>query len=167
MVVRPATSSATFEVTTPSDCVIRMTRVFNAPRQLVFDVMNKPEHVAKWWGKLDDRYSMPICEIDFRPGGAWRYVGRGPQGDYGFHGVYREIDAPARLVFTEIFDPFPEAESVVTVELEEQGDQTHFTITVEYPSLQVRDAVIQTGMAKGAAISYDRLEDVAESLRAL
>ena len=72
-----------------------MTRVFNAPRSLVFEAMSKPEHVKRWWGILDEHHSVPICEIDFRVGGAWRFVARGPRGDASFSGVYREIDAPA------------------------------------------------------------------------
>lgn len=164
MVVSRAASSDSFEVTTPSDRVVRMTRLFDAPPALVFEVMHKPEHVKRWWGILDDEHTMPVCEIDFRVGGAWKYVGRGPRGDVTFYGVYREIDAPHRLVFTEIFAMFPDIESLCTVELKEEGGKTRFTINVEYPSLEVRDMVIGTGMARGAAISYDRLEDVAIEL---
>jgi uncharacterized protein YndB with AHSA1/START domain len=164
MVGSHAANSATFAVTLPSDRVIRMTRLFSAPRQLVWEAMNRPEHVKRWWGILDERYSVPSCEIDFRPGGAWRFVGRGPQGEYAFHGVYREIDAPARVVFTEIFELFPDAESQVTAELTEEGGQTRLTVTAVYPSLEVRDSVVKSGMAKGAAISYDRLEDVVAGL---
>lgn len=163
---RAAANSETFEITTPAECEIRMSRVFNAPRNLVFEVMSKPEHVKRWWGCLDEGYSMPICEIDFRPGGAWRYVGRGPQGDYTFYGVYREISAPERVVFTEIFEPFPDSGSVVTTTLVEKDGKTHMTLLCVYPSKEVRDTVLGTGMEKGAAISYDRLEDVlAELLR--
>src|SRR6476660_4365240 len=92
----------TFKVTTPSDREITMTRLFDAPRRLLFEAMTKPEHVSRWWGRLDDRYSVKVCEIDLRPGGAWRFVGQGPRGEFAFHGVYREIAAPHRLVFTEI-----------------------------------------------------------------
>jgi uncharacterized protein YndB with AHSA1/START domain len=143
-----------------------MTRLFSAPRRLVFEALHEPEHVRRWWGILDDQHSLVVCEVDFRPGGAWRYVGRGPRGDYAFYGIYREIEAPSRMVFTEIFEPFPDAESVVTVELSEEGDQTRFTLSAVYPSLEVRDSVLKTGMAKGAAISYDKLEEVALELSA-
>ena len=100
----PAGSAAntdTFNVTTPSDREIVLTRLFDAPRRLVFDAMTRPEHVRQWWGRLDDRYSVTVCEIDLRQGGAWRFVGRGPQGEFAFHGVYREIAPPDRLVYTE------------------------------------------------------------------
>src|SRR6187455_2762290 len=110
-----------FQVTTPSDKVIRMTRVFDAPRQLVFEVMSKPEHVKRWWGQLGEGYSVPVCEIDLRVGGKWRFVNRHPKGDAEFYGVYREIDAPGRIVFTEIYAPFPDAESVVTATLTDEN----------------------------------------------
>jgi uncharacterized protein YndB with AHSA1/START domain len=143
-----------------------MTRVFNAPRQLVFEAMTQPQHVKRWWGILGDEYSVPVCEIDLRVGGAWRFVNRFPKGEAAFHGVYREVKAPERLVFTEIFELYPDTESVVTsVYTEEKPGQTRMTVTVLYPSLEVRDAVINSGMARGAGISYDRLEDLVGELQ--
>ena len=165
MAVGSVANSDTFKTTTPSDREITLTRLFDAPRPLVFDAMTKPEHVRRWWGCLDERYSVPICEIDLRVGGAWRFVGRGPKGEYGFHGVYREIDRPGRLVFTEIYDPFPDAESVVTSVFTEEGGKTRLAVTALYPSLEVRDSVLKTGMSDGAAISYDRLEDLVRELQ--
>jgi uncharacterized protein YndB with AHSA1/START domain len=167
MAVSRVANSESFKLTTPSDREIRMTRLFDAPRHLVFEAMSKPEHVARWWGNLGEGYSVPVCEIDLRPGGAWRYVNRTPKGELAtFYGVYREIDPPERVVFTEIFEPFPDAESVVTVVLTEENGKTRFTITASYPSLEVRDMVLKTGMEKGAALSYDRLEEVAAGLGA-
>jgi uncharacterized protein YndB with AHSA1/START domain len=165
MPVSRAANSDTFRSTTPSECEICLTRLFDAPRHLVFDAMSKPEHVRRWWGILSDEHSVTVCEIDLRPGGKWRFAGRGPRGEYSFHGVYREIAAPERVVFTEIFDPFPDVESVVTSVLTEEEGKTRLTVTVLYPSIEVRDMVIKTGMAKGAAISYDRLEEVALELQ--
>jgi uncharacterized protein YndB with AHSA1/START domain len=158
-------NSDTFKATTPSDREIVLTRVFDAPRRLVFEAMTRPEHVKRWWGILDEGYSVPVCEIDLRPGGTWRFVGKGPQGEYGFHGVYREIVPPERVVFTEIYDPFPDAESVVTSVLTEEGGKTRLTATCVYPSREVRDMVIQSGMARGAGISYDRLEELVQELK--
>ena len=148
-----------------SDREIVLTRLFNAPRALVFEAMTRPEHVRKWWGNLDDGYSVPVCEIDFRVGGKWRFVNRHPKGEATFYGVYREIDPPGRVVFTEIYEPFPDAESVVTSVLTEENGQTRLTATCLYPSKEVRDMVIGTGMEKGAAISYDRLEDLVVELQ--
>jgi uncharacterized protein YndB with AHSA1/START domain len=164
MPVSRVANSDTFHATTPSDREITLTRLFDAPRHLVFEAMSKPEHVRRWWGLLDDQHSVVVCEIDFRIGGAWRFVGRGPRGEYGFHGVYREIEVPQRVVFTEIFDPFPDAGSVVTSLLTEERGKTRLTVTSLYPSRDVRDMVIQSGMERGAAISYDHLEQVAQAL---
>jgi uncharacterized protein YndB with AHSA1/START domain len=166
MAVGTAANSDTFNVTTPSDREIRMTRLFDAPRHLVFEAMSKPEHIREWWGRLGDGYSVPVCEVDLRPGGTWRFVNRHPHGEAAFHGVYREIAPPERIVFTEIFEDFPDTESVVTAVLTEENGKTRLTIVVVYPSREVRDAVINSGMARGAAISYDRLEDVVARLRA-
>ena len=165
MSVSSAANSDTFEVSTPSDQEIRITRMFDAPRHLVFEAMTRPEHVKQWWGRLGEGYSVPVCEIDLRPGGAWRFVNRHPKGEAVFYGVYREIAAPERLVFTEIYEPFPDAESVVSSVFTEENGKTHMTVTVLYPSAEVRDMVIKTGMAKGAAISYDRLEDLVRELQ--
>lgn len=165
MVGSSTANSNTFEVTTPSDREIRMTRLFNAPRELVFEAMTKPEHVKQWWGRLGEGYSVPVCEIDFRVGGAWRFVNRHPKGEAAFYGEYREIDAPGRVVFTEIYEPFPESVSVVTAELLEENGKTRLITTVRYSSPEVRDMVMGSGMSQGAAISYDRLEDLIASLQ--
>jgi uncharacterized protein YndB with AHSA1/START domain len=162
-----ARNSDSFQVTTPSDREIRMTRLFDAPRRLVFEAMSRPEHIKEWWGRLGEGYSVPVCEVDLRPGGKWRFSNRTPKGDLAtFYGVYREVAPPERVVFTEVFEPFPDAESVVTAILTEENGQTRLTATVIYPSAEIRDMVLQTGMARGAAISYDRLEDVAAALDA-
>ena len=104
--------------------------------------MTKPEHVTQWWGRLGDGYSVPVCEIDLRVGGRWRFVNRHPQGEAAFHGEYREIAPPGRLVFTEIFEEFPDIVSVVTAEFTEEGGKTRLMATVRYPSRDVRDMVI-------------------------
>ena len=165
MVGSSTANSDSFTVTTPSDQEIRMTRLFDAPTHLVFEAMTKPEHVKQWWGRLGEGYSVPVCEIDLRPGGAWRFVNRHPKGEVAFYGEYREIVPPSRLVFTEIFEQFPESVSVVTSEFTEEGGKTRLTVTVRYPSLEVRNMVIASGMAKGAGISYDRLEDLVATLQ--
>jgi len=165
MVVGSAANRETFEVTTPSQEEIRLTRLFDAPRRLVFDAMTKPEHVKRWWGCLGEGYSVPICEIDLRPGGKWRFVNRHPKGEAAFHGEYREITPPSRLVFTEIFEEYPDTVTVVTTVLVEEGTKTRMTATVHYPSVEVRDIVLSSGMQQGAEISYDRLEDLVAELQ--
>ncbi|KYF67397.1 SRPBCC family protein [Sorangium cellulosum] len=165
MIASSAVNKDSFQVSTPSEQEVRMTRVFNAPRHLVFDAMTKPEHVKRWWGCLSEGYSVPVCEIDLRPGGAWRFVNRHPGGEFAFYGEYREISPPSRLVFTEIFEQYPDSVSVVTSVFTEEGGKTRMTVTVRYPSLEVRDIVLSTGMAEGAGISYDRLEDLLAELQ--
>jgi uncharacterized protein YndB with AHSA1/START domain len=165
MPVSRGANSHTFQVSTPSGTEITMTRLFDAPRHLVFEAMTKPEHIKKWWGILDDGYSVPVCEMDLRPGGKWRFVGAGPKGQSpDFYGEVREVTPPERLVYTEIFAPFPDVVSVVTSVLTDEGGKTRLTVNCTYPSQQVRDMVVSTGMERGAAISYDRLDEVAQAL---
>ena len=105
-----AAHSGTFQVTTPSDTEITLTRLFDAPRDLVWEAMTKPEHVRRWWGCLDERYSVPVCEIDLRVGGKWRFVGRGPEGDIpAFYGEYLEIDRPGASSTPRSSSRFPTA----------------------------------------------------------
>ena len=108
MVGSSAANRDTFKVSTPSEQVIVMTRLFDAPRRLVFEVMTKPEHIRRWWGQLGPGYSVPVCETDLRVGGKWRFVNRHPKGEVAFHGEHREITPYSRLVFTETMEPHPE-----------------------------------------------------------
>jgi uncharacterized protein YndB with AHSA1/START domain len=156
---------SSFDVSKPSACEVRMTRLFNAPRALVYEVMTKPEHVKRWWGQLGEGYSVPVCEIDLRVGGKWKFVNRHPKGEATFYGEYRELNPPSRCVFTEIFADFPDIVSVVTSELIEEDGKTRLIATVAYPTEQVRDMVISTGMEKGAQASYDRMEDLLAELQ--
>lgn len=162
MAVGTARNSSTFTVTLPSDLEIDLSRVFDAPRRLVFEAFTKPEHVQRGWACIDG-YFLRVCEIDLCPGGTWRFVMRGPEcKEYRFHSVYLEITAPERIVHTETFDDYPE--SLVTVTFVERDGKTTLTSTSSYPSKDVRDFVLQTGMEKGAAMSWDLLEDLARDL---
>jgi uncharacterized protein YndB with AHSA1/START domain len=157
-----ATTIGETTFTTPSDREIVISRVFDAPRAVVFEAMTSPEHVPHWYGPRG--WSLPVCEIDLRPGGSWRYVMRGPDGaEMGLRGVYREITPPERLVTTESFDDFP-GESLNTLVLSEENGMTTVTATVLYESKEIRDAVRESGMQEGAAETYDRL---GEHLRTL
>jgi uncharacterized protein YndB with AHSA1/START domain len=172
MAVSGVANSSSFNVTIPSDREIRLTRLFDAPRPLVFEAMTRPEHVREWWGRLGDGYSVPECEIDLRPGGRWRFVNLTAKGvRVAFSGVYREVQPPDRLVFTEIFEEGPGANpqpgdegSLVTTVLTDEQGKTRLTVTARYPSMEIRDIVLRSGMERGAAISYDRLEEVAMRL---
>ncbi len=154
-------ASNALQLTTPSDLEIVMTRRFPAARELVFDAFTKPEHITRWLGRAGD--VMSVCEVDLRPGGAWRYVWQLREGgEMGMYGVFSDVSRPDRLVTTENFDePFFEAMgsgTVNTTAFEEAGDSTTVTITVLYKTRKQRDAVLQSGMRDGAAESFDRLE---------
>jgi uncharacterized protein YndB with AHSA1/START domain len=150
--------------TTPSDREIVMTRLFDAPRALVFDAYTNPEHLPHWFGPRG--WTLPVCEIDLRPGGSWRFVMRGPDGtEMGMSGVYQEIAPPERLVSTESFDDYP-GETLNTLTLTEEDGKTTYTVTVLYPSKEVRDAVLASGMQEGAAESFDRLAEHLQTQRA-
>src|SRR5260370_11334917 len=158
-------NSQTFKVTTPSDLDSAMTRVFNARRRLVFDALTKPELVKRWLlGPAG--WSMPVCEIDLRVGGAYRYVWRNDTKgkEMGSGGVFREIVPPERIVCTEVFDEaWYAGEAMVTNVLVEQGGQTTLTVTSRFGSRETRDGVLKSGMESGAAVSYDRLEELLSS----
>jgi uncharacterized protein YndB with AHSA1/START domain len=156
----------TLQVTTPSDREILMTRAFDAPRDLVFEAWTKPEHVRQWWGKRDA--TMLVCEADVRPGGSWRYVTTSEDGEVPFTGVYREVTPPERLVYTEIYDvePFNSGDPAVnTVTFAGEGGRTVVTMITVFPTKEVRDFVLQTGMEEGAAESMDRLAEVLQTMK--
>jgi len=165
MPVSTAANSETFTVTATSDTDLCLTRLFDATRALVFEAMTKPEHIARWWGQLGAGYSVPVCEVDLRVGGKWRFVNRHPKGEVAFHGEYREITPPDRLVYTELMEPYPDG-SLVTTTFADEAGKTRVTVIASYPSKAIRDMVLSSGMERGAAASYDRLEDVARELEA-
>ncbi|HYS53524.1 MAG TPA: SRPBCC family protein [Thermoanaerobaculia bacterium] len=137
-----------------------MTRAFEAPRHLVFDAFTKPE-LVKQWLLGPPGWSMPVCEIDLRVGGKYRYVWRHDRNgnEMGMGGVYREIVRPERIVNTESFDdPWYPGEAVGTLVLTEDRGRTTVTQTVLYASRDARDGVLKSPMESGVAASYDRLE---------
>ena len=151
-------------VTTPSDREIVMTRVFDAARDLVFEAHSSCEHMSNWWGPR--KYEFASCEIDFRPGGKWRIVHRGPDGDEdGFHGEFREIVRPERIVWTFEWEGMPGHVSVDTLTLEEHEGKTTVIATSAFDSVEDRDGMLGSGMESGAAESYDRLDEYLEVLR--
>lgn len=158
------TSTGALEVTTPGDPEIAMTRVFDAPCGLVFDAWTRPE-LLKLWLLRPPGWSLPVCEIDLRAGGALRFVWRGADGtEMGLRGVYREIAPPGRLVHTELFDQdWTGGETLVTAVLAERDGRTTVTVTVLYATRAARDAALATGMEQGVAASYDRLAELLAS----
>ena len=151
-----ATASRETTFTTPSDREIVMTHVVDAPRALVFEAHTSPEHVPHWLTGPEG-WTMPVCEIDLRPGGEWHFVWRRDDGsEMDMRGEYREVEPPARLVNTESWGAdWPE--TLNTLVLDEEDGRTTITSTILYPSKEARDAALATGMKDGASTSYDRL----------
>ena len=160
-----AKHTESLQITLPSDREIAMTRVFQAPRRLVFDALTKPELLRRWLGQMPG-WSWVTCEIDLKVGGTYRYLWRGPGGtEMGMRGVYREIVPNERIVSTEVFDQsWYEGDAVDTVTLIERGGKTTLTTTVRYASKDVRDAVLKTPMKDGVSAGYDALDLVLATL---
>jgi uncharacterized protein YndB with AHSA1/START domain len=155
----------TLKVTTPTDCEIVLTRVFDAPRNMVFDAFTKPELLKRWFGPRG--WNLVTCEVDFCVGGKWRFILQGPDSrKMGMYGVYREIDAPKRTVHMESFDDFPGESQVTSVWIEQNG-KTTLIATVLAASKEARDAVLESGMEHGAAETYDRLAELLASQQEL
>ena len=156
------------KVTTPGDREIVMMRAFDAPRNLVWDALTKPELVKRWL-LGPPGWSMPVCEIDLRVGGAYRYVWRrdGDGTEMGMGGVFREVAAPERLVVTESFDEawYP-GQALVTNALVERDGRTTLTLTIRYESREARDAVVASDCVQGVGESYDKLAQLLESMQA-
>jgi len=152
-------------LTTPSEREIVMTREFDAPRELVFEAHTKCEHLNKWWGPR--KYSFELCEMDFRPGGTWRFVERDKEGnEWGFRGEVREILRPERIVQTFEWEGMPGHISVDTLTLEDLGGgRTKLTSHSVFDSKEDRDGMLQSGMEEGAGETYDRLAEFVQTLK--
>jgi uncharacterized protein YndB with AHSA1/START domain len=155
-------------VTTPSDREFVMSRVFDAPRALVWEALTRPEHIVRWFGSRQDKLS--VCEVDLRVGGTARYVWAFRDGtEMGITWTFREIDPPERASFTEVFDePYREqmgVETLNTVTLDEQDGKTAVTFATLYKSREDRDGAMATGMAEGAAETFDLLAELLEALQ--
>jgi uncharacterized protein YndB with AHSA1/START domain len=151
-------NTGTLTVSLPSDCEIALTRVFKAPRELVYRAFSEPDILKRWFGPRG--WSLVTCDIDARVGGGFRFVLRGPDGrNLGMHGTYRELSPPERSVHTEGFDDFP-GESLVTSTFTERNGETTLIVIIQYACKEIRDAVISSGMEHGAAESYDKLSEL-------
>lgn len=151
-------------LSTPSDRELVITAVLDAPRRLVFEAATRPEHVKRWWGPRNT--TVTVCEIDLRPGGAWRYVIRdnATGREDGFSGVYREITPPERIVYTEGWEGMPGHDYLVTATLDEKNGKTTLTSRLQYKSVQDRDGHVNSGMEKGMRETYDRLGELLPTL---
>ena len=155
-----------------SDRELTITRTFNAPPRIVFDAWTNAELVKRWWAPVSLGVTIVSCEADVRVGGRYRYVLKPAKSEaFAFSGTYREVTPYSRLVYTTFFEPGltpPKDESeaaVVTVTFEEDGDRTHLVARELYPSKEVLDGVIATGMEVGLRETMDLLDELVETLR--
>lgn len=154
MATTSSTGATTF--TTPSDREIAATRVFDAPRRLVYEAHTNPKHLPNWM-LGPEGWTMPVCEIDLRPGGTWHFVWRKADGsEMAMRGTYKEVVPPEKVVTTESWGgDWPE--TINTLTLTEKDGKTILTSTILYPSKDARDAALKTGMKQGMNVSFDRL----------
>jgi uncharacterized protein YndB with AHSA1/START domain len=153
------------KITTPSDFEITMTRQFDAPKRFVFDAMTRPEYVVRWLGCAE--LTMPVCEIDLRVGGAYRFVFRSSDGiEHVLSGTYREVVRPDRVVFGETFamPGFTSDEYVVTSTFVEAGGKTTLTTTIKHSTKEARDGHLNSGIEQGVEPAYDRLAEVVAAM---
>ena len=147
-------------IETAGECDVIVTRTFNAAPQLVFDAFTKPELIRKWY----TAGTMERCESDPRPGGAWRFVMTRRGKTVGQYGVYKEVAAPDHFARTERWDDWDPGETLVSLDLAERGAQTIMTMTLAFPSKDVRDVVMKTGLTpESTGEFFDRLDEVLRS----
>ena len=152
------------EITTPGDTEIRITREFDAPRDLVFKVMSDPKHIPSYWGPRNT--TTVVDKMDFRVGGRWRFVHKDPSGDTAFRGEYKEIVPPEKIVQTFEWEGMPGHISTDTLILEDIGKgRTRIVGTSRFMNKEDRDGMLQSGMESGARDLYDRLEELLAALQ--
>ena len=155
------------QVTTPSDREVKVTRSFRAPRALVFRAYTEPQLVKRWL-QGPPGWSMPVCEMDVRVGGSYRWRWQSDEGDqqFGFSGTFREVQPPSRLVHTQAYETgtagfgYPGEPSIVTVSFTEDAGVTTVTTLIDFRSKETRDAAVATGMTDGMEQSYKLLDEL-------
>ncbi len=147
------------EFSTPTPTSTRIVRTFDAPVELVWRAHTEPELVTQWMTGPEG-HSLPVCEIDFRVGGQARYVWKNPEFEMGMTAEFKEIVEHERIVYTELYDGWPEGATTVTATFVGQEGETTVTVTIEYLTQEARDIAMQPGFAEGFAASYDHLDDL-------
>lgn len=155
------------QVTMPSEREVKVTRAFKAPRALVYRAYSEPALIQRW-NLGPPGWTMPVCEMDLRVGGAYRWRWRSDDGktEFGFHGVIRELEPERRIVHTQLYDPgntgtgTGEGEALVTLTMAEEKGVTLVTTVIDFGSKEVRDAALATGMTEGMEMSYQSLDRV-------
>lgn len=161
----PSPTSPLEIIIDPDQPTIVSRRSVKAPRRLVFDAFTKPELIRRW--KSPGELQFVVCELDLRVGGAWRAVHRAPNGsEFGLHGVYLEVDPPARIVRTLAFDAMPEYECQEILELVDEGGRTTIVTTIVHQSLEVRDRHVANAgrMDEGMELVYASLDALLASM---
>ncbi|MGB8361050.1 MAG: SRPBCC family protein [Acidimicrobiia bacterium] len=158
------TRTGSGRVELPSDTEILITRAFDAPAELVFEVWTNPQHVRNWWASPEDNWL--VCDIDLREGGHWRYVVESPvHGLLGWHGEYRSIEHPHRMVSTEVFEGYPDAEAIDNLTLVELDGVTTMTVLVQHSSNENRDGHLNAGMEGGLQLALNRVDQILQELK--
>ena len=152
------------QVSLPSDTEVRVTRDFKAPRKLVWQAHVDPKLFQRWIGGYPG-WTMPVCEMDVRPGGKYRWSWRSEEGkEFGFHGDFREVDAPGKMVYAEYYDPgsfggaMPTNPAIIRTTFTEENGVTTLVTLIEYDSKEARDGAVSTGMTDGMETSFERLD---------
>lgn len=157
------TTTHTAQVSLPSDSEVKVVRRFNAPRALVYRAYTEPKLMKRWLTAMPG-WSMPVCDMDVRVGGAYRWRWRSEDGaEFGFTGVFRDVTPPARLAHTQVYDPGDVGgdmgdEALITVEFSEKDGVTTVTTLMDFGSREARDAAVATGMTDGMEMSYQALD---------
>jgi uncharacterized protein YndB with AHSA1/START domain len=159
-----ATKSKELTLKVLSDTQVEMSRVFNAPRELVWQAMTDPKAIPHWWGLRANKTT--VDKMDVTIGGVWRYLETDPEGNvHAFNGMYNEIVAPERLVYTFEYEPMAGHVIIDSVTLDDLGDKTRVSIASTFQSKEDRDGMMQSGMESGANESWDRLEELLASMK--
>ena len=146
-------------VVEPGRQEIVITRIFDAPRDLVFAAFTDPDLIPDWWGPA--RLRTVVDRMEVRPGGSWRFLNQDPDGaEFGFHGVYHDVSAPERVVQTFEFEGVPGHVALETATFEDLGGRTRYTAQSVFQSVEDRDAMVRSGMESGARETLDRLAEI-------
>lgn len=153
-----AETAEALKLTVLSDLEIQMSRVFNAPRELVWKALTDPEAIPQWWGPRGVK--TVVDRMDVRVGGAWRYIHVGDDGENAFRGEYKELTPPERIVYTFEWEPMAGHVITETATLEDIGGKTRITVVSRFQSKEDRDGMLASGMEQGAAETWDRLAEL-------
>ncbi len=164
MAGRPENEAHRMSLERTSDTTLVITRTLRAPPAIVFEAWTNPDYVRRWWAPLSRGVTLTECDADLRPGGEYRYVLTRGKERFAFYGKYLEITPPSRLVYTQIFEPFPDAEARITVSFEADGGYTRLVSREVYPSKVALDGALHSGMEDGARETFQQLDELVASM---